>query len=142
MAESQALNSYSKIRLECANGVASCECGFSVPCRSIVVHLCKKFAAQKKIPCGPGCHMKRILSRFGIAPTGSCKCDGRAAQMDAWGPDECVRRKSEIVGWLRDESSARGLPFVEFIASRIIDMAIRAAREEQKAKSNEAHVQV
>ena len=28
--------------LQCDNGRASCECGFSVPCRGLVVHLCSR----------------------------------------------------------------------------------------------------
>ena len=60
--------------------------------------------------------------------------------MDAWGADGCVQHKRVIVEWLRNESASRGLPFIELIAIRLIDSAIRAAREEQKREDDEAHI--
>lgn len=121
-------------------GKATCECGFAVPCRSIVVHLCRQLAAQKPLPCGPGCHLKRMLARFGITATESCACNAHAAQMDAWGADGCVQHKHEIVGWLRDEAKSLGLPFIKLVATRLIDAAVRASREEQKREDDEAHI--
>jgi len=84
--------------------------------------------------------MKKMLARVGITATESCQCNAHAAQMDAWGPDECVKRKPEIIGWLREEASSRGFPFIELIASRLIDLAVRASREEQKREDDEAHI--
>jgi hypothetical protein len=52
--------------------------------------------------------------------------------MDSWGAEECVRRKQEIIQWMRDEAERRKLPFIEAIASRLIDYAINSAAVEQK----------
>lgn len=56
------------------------------------------------IPRGPGTELKKILTNLGINPGPSCACNGRAAQMDAWGPDVCEEpeRFETIVGWLRE----------------------------------------
>jgi hypothetical protein len=117
-------------RLPCVEGRASCGCGFSVQCRSVVVHLCKQGIQAPPLPCGPGCHLKRLLARFGIAATDACPCNRHAAQMDLWGPDQCDRNKSEIVGWLRDEAKRRGLPFIEAAGVLMVNRAIRLSRLE------------
>lgn len=65
-------------------------------------------------PLGPGTHLHAILAEFGIKPRSDCKCNAHAAQMDAWGPDECERRREEIVAWLVEATDelpvARWLP--------------------------------
>lgn len=45
--------------LSCENGRASCRCGFSVPCRALVVHLCKA-------PPGLGDMVAGALTAIGI----------------------------------------------------------------------------
>lgn len=80
--------------------------------------------------CGPGCQLKRTLSWWGIRSDGSCGCDSYAAQMDAWGPDECWRRLEEIVEHLRTAASEKGFPFIATAARIMVGRAIEAARKE------------
>ncbi len=80
--------------------------------------------------CGPGCQLKRSLSWWGIRSGGGCGCDSYAAQMDAWGCDECWRRIEEIVEHLRGAAAEKGLPFIATAARIMVGRAIEAARKE------------
>ena len=86
-------------------------------------HECRNF-----IPCGPGCQLRRSLAWWGIRDDGKCGCDSFAAQMDAWGPDECFRRIEEIVSHLRQAAEKKGLPFIATAARIMVGRAIEAAR--------------
>jgi hypothetical protein len=81
-------------------------------------------------PCGPGCQLKRTLAWWGIRDDGSCGCDSFAAQMDAWGPDECWKRIEEIVSHLRQAAEKKGLPFIATAARIMVGRAIEATRAE------------
>jgi hypothetical protein len=52
--------------------------------------------------------------------------------MNLWGADECERRMDEIVGWLKEESAKRSLPFIEAAARLLVKRAISNARKSQK----------
>ena len=80
--------------------------------------------------CGPGCQLKKSLAWWGIRDDGSCGCDSFAAQMDAWGPDECWRRLEEIVEHLRGAAEKKGYPFIATAARIMVGRAIEAARRE------------
>lgn len=88
-----------------------------------------KYAGCKR-PCGPGCQLKRLLSRLGLSSQPGCKCEAHAAVMDLWGADECSKpeRISEIMGWLKEEAEHRGMPFLELPARMLINRAIHLAR--------------
>ena len=81
-------------------------------------------------PKGPGAELSKLLKRFGIEPTPTCQCRGKAAQMDAWGPDECERpeRIEEVLAVMREEAKARGLPFLDAAGRMLIRRAISNAR--------------
>lgn len=79
---------------------------------------------------GPGTELKKMFLSWGIKPSAGCKCNQRSLQMDSWGPDECEQRMEEIIGWLRDEATARGLPFVETVARMFVRRAIAKARKQ------------
>lgn len=78
---------------------------------------------------GPGTELKALLKVIGITSSPGCSCNARAAQMDAWGADECERRIPEIVGWLGEEARKRSLPFVPFAGEQVVKLAIRRARK-------------
>lgn len=78
--------------------------------------------------CNAGTALTALLSRIGIAYTPDCPCRSHANQMDAWGCDECERRIDEIVGWLREEATKRGLPFLDVAGRMLVRRAIRNAR--------------
>jgi hypothetical protein len=79
---------------------------------------------------GPGTELSKLLKRFGIEPTPTCSCRAKAAQMDAWGPDECEKpeRIEEVVAVMREEAKARGLPFLDAAGRLLVKRAIRNAR--------------
>jgi hypothetical protein len=80
---------------------------------------------------GPGTELSRLLKRFGIQPTPTCQCRAKAAEMDAWGPDEASKpeRIAEVVAVMRAEAEARGLPFLDVAGRFLIKRAIKNARK-------------
>lgn len=79
-------------------------------------------------PSGVGTELKRILETFGIT-TGSCNCTYHEKLMNAKGPDWCAANVDMIVGWLKEEATKRGLPFVTFAVRLLVMEAIRQARK-------------
>jgi len=79
---------------------------------------------------GPGTELSKLLKRFGIEPTPTCACRAKAAEMDAWGCDECERpeRIDEVVAVMRTEAEARGLPFLNVAGRLLVKRAIQNAR--------------
>jgi hypothetical protein len=106
---------------------ATCpRCGFVSKFRN-AIRQCRKPAPKT---CGPGCQLRRTLAWWGIRDDGKCGCDSFAAQMDAWGPDECFRRIEEIVEHLRQAAEKKGLPFISTAARIMVGRAIEVARAE------------
>ena len=89
---------------------------------------------------GPGTELSKLLKRFGIEPTPTCACRAKAAEMDAWGCDECSRpeRIEEVVAVMREEAKARGLPFVDIAARVLVRRAIHNARKAEARRAKEA----
>jgi hypothetical protein len=79
---------------------------------------------------GPGTELSKLLKRFGIEPTPTCQCRAKAAEMDAWGPDECSKpeRIEEVLAVMREEAKARGLPFLDVAGRLLIRRAIANAK--------------
>jgi hypothetical protein len=104
---------------------ATCpRCGFVSKVRN-AIRQCRK---PLPTTCGPGCQLRRSLAWWGIRDDGKCGCDSFAAQMDAWGPDECWKRIEEIVEHLRQAAEKKGLPFLATAARILVARAIEAAR--------------
>jgi len=82
-------------------------------------------------PAGPGAELSGLLKRLGVEPTPTCACRAKAAQMDAWGCDECSKpeRIEEVVGVMREEAKARGLPFIDAVGRMLVKRAIHNARK-------------
>jgi hypothetical protein len=80
--------------------------------------------------CGPGCQLKKSIEWWGIRDDGSCGCDSFAAKMDAWGPDETIRRIEEVVEHLREAAKKKGLPFLATAARMMVARAAEAAMRE------------
>jgi len=80
---------------------------------------------------GPGTELSKLLKRFGIEPTPTCKCRDKSAEMDAWGASECERpeRMEEVIAVMRDEAAARGLPFIDAVGRMLVKRAIHNARK-------------
>ena len=80
---------------------------------------------------GPGTELSKLLKRFGIEATPTCKCRAKAAEMDAWGCDEAGKpeRIEEVVAVMREEAKARGLPFIDAVGKMLVKRAIHNARK-------------
>jgi hypothetical protein len=77
---------------------------------------------------GAGTELKKMLGRIGIRSTPSCKCNARAREMDARGVAWCADNLETVVGWLREESERRKLPFLAPAARLLVRRAIKNAR--------------
>ena len=85
---------------------------------------------------GPGAALKDILKLGGIVSSPTCSCNARAAQMDAWGSWESLRRCREIVGWLKEESDNRELWFFSPAGYALVFAAVALAALKRFWKSN------
>ena len=81
---------------------------------------------------GPGTELKKLLARVGIVAADSCPCNARAAEMDRREqetPGWCEANLDTIVGWLREQAEARGLPFLDVAGRLLVRRAISNARK-------------
>jgi hypothetical protein len=90
--------------------------------------------------CGVGCRLSRSLAWFGLRDDGTCGCAEHAAQMDAWGPDECERQIETIMGWLKDAAAKRFplVPWVDAAVRLLVMECIAAARRDADGKEAQA----
>jgi hypothetical protein len=77
---------------------------------------------------GPGTELKKLLARVGITASPDCACNARAAEMDRQGVEWCEANLDTIVGWLREQATARGLPFLDIAGRLLVRRAIANAR--------------
>jgi hypothetical protein len=102
-------------------------------------------ASQPPAPShGPGTELKKLLKRIGITATPNCSCNARARKMDeeeAREPGWCEAHLDEIVGWLREEATKRGLPFVDMAGRVLVRRAISNARKEAARATQAANAQ-
>jgi hypothetical protein len=77
---------------------------------------------------GPGTELKKLLAKVGITATPDCACNARAAEMDRQGVEWCEANIDTIVGWLREQAEARGLPFLDMAGRMLVRRAISNAR--------------
>ena len=78
---------------------------------------------------GPGTELKTLLARVGITAAPDCACNARAAEMDRQGVEWCEAHLDTIVGWLREQAEARGLPFLDLAGRMLVRRAISNARK-------------
>jgi len=76
---------------------------------------------------GPGVELKYLLSLVGIVSSPTCSCNARAAQMDAWGGWESLRRLPEICNWLKEEADTREMWFFRPAGYALVLAAISLA---------------
>ena len=92
---------------------------------------------------GPGTELKKLLAGWPlyITATPNCSCNARAVKMDveeAKEPGWCEAHVDEIVGWLREEATKRGLPFVDMAGRVLVKRAISNARKAEARRAKEA----
>ena len=78
---------------------------------------------------GPGAELKKLLARVGITASPDCSCNARAAEMDRQGVEWCEANIDTIVGGLREQAEARGLPFLDIAGRLLVRRAISNARK-------------
>jgi hypothetical protein len=78
---------------------------------------------------GPGTELKKLLAKVGITASPDCACNARAAEMDRQGVEWCEANLDTIVGWLREQAEARGLPFLDIAGRLLVRRAIQNARK-------------
>jgi len=82
---------------------------------------------------GPGTELKRLLAGwpFYITASPDCSCNRVAAEMDAWGPDECEKpeRQDYILAAMRENAEKRGLPFLDVAGRMLVRRAIKSAKK-------------
>ena len=88
------------------------------------------YPREAKPQSGPGTELKKLLAKVGITATPNCSCNARARTMDANGCEWCEAHLDEIVGWLREEATKRGLPFLDAAGRVLVRRAISNARRE------------
>jgi len=90
---------------------------------------------------GPGTELKKMLAKIGITATPTCSCNARAQVMDLNGIKWCKANTDTIVGWLREEATKRGLPFIDLAGKIIVKRAISLAEkaEKQRKQAEEAN---
>lgn len=81
---------------------------------------------------GVGTALKKLLARFGITTTPTCRCATRARIMDDNGIGWCEQNIPLITSWLHEEAQKRRLPFSEFAAKMLIKRAIQNAKKAQQ----------
>lgn len=84
---------------------------------------------------GPGTELKKLLAKIGIKASPTCSCNTRARIMDEKGIQWCKDNTETIVGWLREEATKRGLPFVDMAGKLLISRAISLAEKAEKKKT-------
>lgn len=80
-------------------------------------------------PYGPGTVLAGMIKSLGIHMSDSCSCRRHALSMNEKGNEWCSQNVDTIVGWLRDESKRRGLPFVDMIGKVMINRAIKKSKK-------------
>jgi hypothetical protein len=79
-------------------------------------------------PYGPGAILSQMIKSVGIVMTEGCSCKRHAILMNEKGNDWCEQNIDTIVGWLREESKKRKLPFIDTIGKLIVNRAIKKSR--------------
>ena len=80
-------------------------------------------------PNGPGTQLSRMIKSLGIHMSDSCSCRRHAINMNETGNDWCAANVDTVVGWLREESQRRGLPFVDMVGNVMVNRAITQSRK-------------
>lgn len=125
---------YGKIALE-YEGLVTCKvCGHVAVKKKGLSYSrnCKRTVGS---PGTAGTHLKQMLQSFFLVSTKGCKCQARAEHMNAMGNDWCEQNIETIVEWLKEEATARGLPFIRTVGRMLVRRAIsNARREAERAK--------
>lgn len=76
-------------------------------------------------PYAPGTVLASMIKSLGIHMNDNCSCRRHALTMNEKGNEWCSQNIDTIVGWLKEEASKRGLPFVDMIGKLMVKRAIK-----------------
>jgi len=80
-------------------------------------------------PNGPGSILSGMFSVIGIKSTPTCSCRKHAIEMNTKGNTWCENNIETIIGWLKEESIKRKIPFIESLAKMVVNKAIKKSKE-------------
>ena len=80
-------------------------------------------------PHGPGTVLAGMIKTLGIHMSDSCSCRRHALAMNEKGNEWCSQNMDTVVGWLREEASRRGLPFVDMVGKVMVNRAIKKSKK-------------
>jgi hypothetical protein len=80
-------------------------------------------------PHGPGTVLAGMIKTLGIHMSDSCSCRRHALAMNEKGNEWCSQNLDTVVGWLREEASRRGLPFVDMVGRVMVNRAIKKSKK-------------
>lgn len=83
-------------------------------------------------PNGPGTILASMFNKIGIKSSPTCSCKRHALEMNKNGAEWCENNISTIIGWLKQESKKRKIPFVEPIAKMVVQRAINQSKKKNK----------
>lgn len=83
----------------------------------------------EEFPNHPGTILSKMIKSVGIQMTDSCSCKRHALEMNEYGNDWCEQNIDTVVGWLREEASRRGLPFMDALGKLLVGRAIKKSRK-------------
>ncbi|NDD84470.1 hypothetical protein EBZ38_09410 [bacterium] len=84
---------------------------------------------------GVGTELKKILKMIGITASPTCSCNARAKIMNENGIKWCEENIYTILGWLKEEANKRNLPFSSYLATSLINLAIKKAKKTQNKQN-------
>lgn len=85
---------------------------------------------------GVGTELKKLLKLIGITASPTCSCNARAKTMDENGTQWCEENKHTIIGWLEEEANKRNLLFSSYLATILINCAIKKAKKAQNKQNS------
>jgi hypothetical protein len=92
-----------------------------------------KVTKSVEIGQGVGTELKKIISWFNIHATPNCTCNQKAKTMNDNGIEWCKNNQNIILGWLKEEAEKRKLPFITYVAKKVIKIAIYRAEKASNA---------
>jgi hypothetical protein len=111
-----------------SSGVVCVRCGYTAPVPNVIRNCVPPNDLPSTPTHAPGTELKKLLAKVGIIATPDCACNARAAEMDRQGVEWCEANLDTIVGWLREQAEARGLPFLDIAGRLLVKRAISNAR--------------
>ena len=84
---------------------------------------------------GVGTELKKLLKIVGITASPTCSCNARAKTMNINGIQWCEDNKDTILGWLQEEANKRNLLFSSYLATGLVNLAIKKAKKAQNKQT-------